>query len=283
MKNSIEVWRSPHLVDCKETEAALTNEPETGVFKQTLTEPSFLMNIHNPSNDGVSKIIFDEGCWECSHLKEMLKALSKYDDSYFLDIGGNIGMWSLTAAAANHQTFTIEVLSDNWKRFCKSVNINNSFHNRTHLLNIAASSKPETFRLNVPNNNKGGTRVFAVGNDTHEDGDVKGVTIDSLNLPIDRPVVMKLDVEGHELHALLGAIDFLKEANIVHAMMELRPNLNGDIQWKMIFDILTSKGLRPFRLNYEDQTELDVKRLDTWKHFKHPIVKYYDVAWRLDD
>ena len=107
MKNSIEAWRSPHLVDCKEMEAALTNEPETGVFKQTLTEPSFLMNIHNPSNDGVSKIIFDEGCWECSHLKEMLKALSKYDDSYFLDIGGNIGMWSLTAAAANHQTFDI--------------------------------------------------------------------------------------------------------------------------------------------------------------------------------
>ena len=98
---------------------------------------------------------------------------------------------------------------------------------------------------------------------------------------MNRPVVMKIDVEGHELQALLGATNFLKSANIVYAMMELRPNLHADGRWKGIFEFLTSKGLKPFRLNYEDETELDVDRLQDWKHFKHPIVKYYDVAWRL--
>ena len=38
---------------------------------------------------------------------------------------------------------------------------------------------------------------------------VKGVTIDSLNLPTDRPVIVKLDVEGYELQPLIGGIDFL--------------------------------------------------------------------------
>ncbi len=71
------------------------------------------MNIHDPSKDAVSREIYNSGCWECNYIKGMPKALLSYHDSYFLDIGGNIGMWSLTAAAANHQTFTIEALSDN--------------------------------------------------------------------------------------------------------------------------------------------------------------------------
>ena len=56
-----------------------------------------------------------------------------------------------------------------------------------------------------------------------------------------------------------------------------------DSRWKDIFDILTAKGLKPIRLNYEDETPLDVNRLQDWKHFKHPIVRYYDMVWRLDD
>ena len=166
------------------------------------------MNIYNPSKDGVSKEIFDKGCWECGHLKDMLRALSSHPDSYFLDIGGNIGMWSLTAAAANYESFTIEALPDNCKRFCKSVE-KNSFHNVTHLMNVAATSEAARFRMNVPQGNVGGTRVYPVGEDT-EDGDngvVMGIPIDSLNLPMNRPVVMKIDVEGHELQALLGCYD----------------------------------------------------------------------------
>merc|ERR1712238_358827 len=118
----------------------------------------------------------------------------------------------------------------------------------------------------------GGTRVAVAGNTTAKEGLVRGIPIDTLNLPLDRPVVMKLDVEGHELQALLGAMQFLKEANVVYAMMELRSGLHRDMRWKNIFEILSSKGLTPFRLNYKDETKLDVHQLNAWKHFKHPIV-----------
>ena len=119
---------------------------------------------------------------------------------------------------------------------------------------------------------------------------VKGLPIDTLGLPMNRPVVMKLDVEGHELQALLGATNFLRDANVVFAVMELRTFKLKDTRYKDVFDILASKGLTPFRLNYgyskyfpEAETKLDVNRLDQWKHFKHPKVQYFDVVWKRDD
>lgn len=274
-------WTSPHQVDCK----SFVDEPDE-VYKQTSTEPSFMMNIHKPSIDEVSRIIWEKGCWESDHIKAVSKALAQYQNSYFLDIGGNIGMWSLSAAAANYQTVTIEALPDNYRRFCLSVN-KNSFHNRTHLLRVAATDVPTAFRFRKFRNNFGGTRVVPL--DSNEDNIkddkdiVQGVTVDSLNLPTQLPVVLKLDVEGHELSVLSGATHFLQNANIVYAMMELRPGLHTDHRWKSIFQVLYSKGLKPYRINYEDETALDIDQLSEWVHFKHPIVKYFDVVWRLSD
>jgi hypothetical protein len=137
--------------------------------------------------------------------------------------------------------------------------------------------------------NYGGTRVVPLDKDETEtilmdDEDIaQGVTIDSLNLPTNQPVVLKLDVEGHELSALSGATQFLQNANIVYANMELRPNLHTDPRWKSIFQVLHSKGLKPYRINYEDETPLDINRLSEWKHFKHPKVLYFDMVWRLSD
>jgi hypothetical protein len=63
--------------------------------------------------------------------------------------------------------------------------------------------------------------------------------------------------------------------------MELRSNLYIDQRWREVFGILTSKGLRPYGINYEDETALDVDDLCQWKHFKYPNVKYFDAVWRL--
>ena len=202
-------------------------------------------------------------------------------------------MWTLEAAAANHQTLTLEPSRDNYERICETVN-RNQFHDRIHLMTIAATSVPATFTLNVPRGNKGGTSVVAVeksttGTDTDSNGGIitiQGFPIDSLHLPLDRPVVMKVDVEGHELEALMGALEFLKSANMVHVAMELRPmtacSSEDQQKWKRVFDVLTSNdGLAPYRVdgNY-DLFPLDPNDLSQWRHKKHPKVRYYDVVWK---
>mmetsp|Transcript_19684 Transcript_19684/g.38959 ORF Transcript_19684/g.38959 Transcript_19684/m.38959 type:complete len:398 (+) Transcript_19684:81-1274(+) len=295
-------WESPHLLNCHEALAEDDNTPkDNGKFVTTKTTPPFLMNIHDPTKDSISKEIESSGCWECNHLNEVIRALSSHSNSYFLDIGANIGMWSLTAAAAGFPTISIEPFMQNYRRICKSILENGeSFGDLVHVVNMVATSKPEDFRLAFLDNNFGGTHVVPVLKGEEEDKNeqtegggegesekekgtiIKGYPIDSLQLPTDRPVVMKVDVEGHELQALKGAINFLTEANIVYAMMELRPDVKSNPDWKRIFEVLDSKGLKPYRINYEgmEDTKLDVNSLDEWKHFKHPNVRYYDVAWR---
>ena len=242
--DSLTSWQSSHLRDCKEVVAATTitaaasKSTTLTLDKKDLvvqikmntilddipssSSSSFLMSIHDPAKDGVSRFIYENGCWECHHLRDMLGALRAYGpNSYLLDVGGNIGMWTLAAAAANHQTFTMEPSRENYEQICKTVN-KNQFHNRIHLMTIAATSVPATtFTLNIPRNNKGGTSVVVAAtatgtNKTDLDSDsdtkitttIQGFSIDSLNLPLDRPVVMKIDVEGHELEALTDALEF---------------------------------------------------------------------------
>ncbi len=291
-KSSKTKWTSEHLADCQEI---LKQNDQTDhhapLFVTTKADPPFQMSIHNPKEDVVSKNIHDNGCWECHHLQQMLSALSLHPNSYFLDIGGNIGMWTLAAANAQFETFTIEPSRENYSRICETVN-KNGFHDRVHLMTVAATSTPQVFQLNVPSGNKGGTQVKEVKPDENgADGassinspnTIQGVVIDSLNLPTDRPVVMKIDVEGHELEALSGALKFMDQTNIVYAMMELRTgNLRGKSQeWTNVFEILSSKGLVPFRIDdTEKGTQLDPKNLNAWQHHKHPKVMYFDVIWK---
>ncbi len=123
-------------------------------------------------------------------------------------------MWSLTATVANHQKITIkiEALLDNIQRICKSID-RNSLQNHSHPMHIIASSEPQPFRLDVPQGNIGGTSVVAVGNDmSNKDVNnnfMKGVTIDSLNLPLDYPLVMKTDVGGISSRSCWGRPVFL--------------------------------------------------------------------------
>ncbi|KAL7463716.1 hypothetical protein ACHAXS_004070 [Conticribra weissflogii] len=335
-------WTSPHEINCTDLVLVQSqhSQRETGMFmpirfsnilnhnhnnndnppKNIIPPPPFfLMNIHNPHRDGISKRIFQHGCYECHHLSRLSSLLLSHDrphpPPYLLDVGANIGMWTATVAALGFHVVAIEPVPDNYRRICETV-VRNRWdeglgrrrrRQRVHVLGgmAATNDNGKAFRLEMAKRNFGGSRVVSEdeenkgnkdeeeeeneGNKEEEEGNtatiVRGHSIDSLRLPTDRPVVLKLDVEGHELRALQGAKTFLRNADILYAVMELRPDVGSDPDWKEILDIFHSKRLTPYRVNYEgmEDTKLDVERLEDWKHFKHPMVKYFDVAWRRDE
>lgn len=281
-KSPFESWTSPHLFDCRDVSMLTV---DSGEFVKTRLQPSFEMNIHSPKDDKwVSGSIKRSGWWEVRHTNLMLHTFQKYPNAYLLDIGGNIGCMTLAAANANQQTITLEPFAPNYERLCRTVN-KNSFHDRIHLINAAASDKSQTMLpdLELATGNMGGVKVSSLTDEStrhKKNGVIKAVPIDSLNLPTGIPVVMKLDVEGHELSALVGALGFLEKADLVMAMMELRQPLDKDPRWKTIFRIVHSKGLQPYKFSEGNQfIKVDTNNPSSWssRHETH-----FDVVWVND-
>ncbi len=160
---------------------------------------------------------------------------------------------------------------------------------QVHLLAIAATKEQVVFELAIPDGNKGGTRLKGVAIKSKDDSNViNGFPIDSLDLPTDRSVGIKIDVEGHEAMALSGAMEFLSNANIVFAFMELRDGTgHGSLKrsqniFSEAFNIFTLKDLVPFRKDGKQETELDPKHIDEWKHHKRSSGQF-DVVWKKRD
>mmetsp|Transcript_14885 Transcript_14885/g.29732 ORF Transcript_14885/g.29732 Transcript_14885/m.29732 type:complete len:340 (-) Transcript_14885:14-1033(-) len=277
----------PYEVDCAKVKS-------DGIFISTTTTPSFQMNIHDPKTDlAVSRPIAEDGCWECEMIDDIQASMAAHYGSWFLDIGTNIGMWTLSIAAAGYDTFSWEPFPENYNRVCNSINKNNFLKSR--VFKLAATRKPTHLKFVIPDQrNLGSVQVrkhesdesvlSAQESDTHVLS-ATGLPVDGWipAFPLDRPVAIKLDVEGAEIEALMGMLEFLKLANICHFAMEVRTGLIRvhKEEFQTICTLLSLKGLTPFRRDDgRTYTEVDPTQAATWTHFKHPQVRYFDIVWK---
>lgn len=114
-----------------------------------------------------------------------------------LDVGANIGMYTLLAAKRGARVFAIEADPRNAINLRRHIELN-GFKGTTEVFEMAASDAASKLTLHRSSSNSGASSIYGVG----ESFTVDARTIDSLNLPaID---VCKMDIEGAELPALLG-------------------------------------------------------------------------------
>jgi FkbM family methyltransferase len=147
--------------------------------------------------------------------REELYSLIKEGD-VVMDIGTNIGETLLNFAkltGSKGYVYGFEPDEQNYKNAIKNVSLNN-FKN-VHVFKYGLSDKKETVKLYVVDpNNRGMNRILQQANDETESYTViETVTLDGLvkENKIDRVDVMKLDIEGYEMHALRGASELLKK------------------------------------------------------------------------
>jgi FkbM family methyltransferase len=143
-----------------------------------------------------------------------------------LDIGANIGLFTVTTAALTGPTgrvYAFEPLEDLASLLARSVAENN-FGDRVVLERAAVSDKPGSGHLISASKttNAGGAYLnegqVPLG---HEASEVKLITLDTY--PVRRPVhFIKIDVEGAELLAFRGAKELLKKDRPV-ILSELHP------------------------------------------------------------
>jgi FkbM family methyltransferase len=115
-----------------------------------------------------------------------------------LDVGANIGLYSLLAAKRGARVFAVEADPSNAAMLRRHVKLNR-LEARVTILEMAATETEKTISLYRHPLNRGESNILGRG---HPSGTVPGRALDSLDLP---PLdICKMDIEGSELMALLG-------------------------------------------------------------------------------
>lgn len=186
-----------------------------------------VLDLHDPA---VSRPLLLAGDYE-PHVTKALLGLLR-DDTHLLDIGANLGYFSLLAAAKCPQgrIFSVEPDPQNFRAFSASIALN-AFGERIKAVQTAASDEDGCATLSdLGNAANRGARFTAKSRATLEARvhgpaptftEVRMARLDHL-FAGERIDVVKIDVEGHEPPALRGAEGLLR-ANKPAILLEFSP------------------------------------------------------------
>jgi FkbM family methyltransferase len=128
-----------------------------------------------------------------------------------LDVGANIGFWSVPLGKATSKVYAFEPVSGNYRRLRENIDINGLDHRVTIFpfgLSDQNASVPITLREDFrAGSSTGNAAIVPEGQDTELAREIVEIhPLDSLKLPLARLDFVKLDIEGHEPQFLRGAV-----------------------------------------------------------------------------
>jgi len=149
-------------------------------------------------DDTISNSLATYGYWENNLIKYVEKYLT--DDSIILDIGANIGTWSIPLAIKNRKIYSFEPFDSSYYALCGNIFLNNkeSIIYPRHCAitdNINMKTKIQLSEsINI-----GGCKLIETNNSEQKNKYILE-TLDSFQF--DKIDLIKIDVEGHELNVL---------------------------------------------------------------------------------
>ena len=155
----------------------------------------------------ISFTIMRTGCWECPVLKEVLDILKMHQNATLVDIGANIGYYSLAAAASGvvSRVHAFEASPRNALLLQESVT-RNGWADKVTLHAFALGAATGMLRLGTSRRNQGGLHYTEAGGGTQ----VARIALDDVLPPATRPVFVKMDIEGAECAVVHGMRHFLR-------------------------------------------------------------------------
>lgn len=194
------------------------------IVRAGLPGHQFDMYVYPPKDDvHVSGSIVRSGVWEQHIIRKYFLPALQAEKVVFVDVGANIGMYTLIAAELAVETYAFEALRKNVEMVCSSVNRNSQIAKHVSL-HYGAVSNHSGDLVSVRNqaavdetHNIGGTS-FHLGAGEHT---VKTITMNkALSFLHNQRIVLKIDVEGMECNAFEGAHQFLQKNYIKMILME---------------------------------------------------------------
>ena len=213
----------------------------------------------------VSGSIRVSGTWEGPQMRSVERILAEDPAMEMLDIGCNIGCYTLMAAKLGHKVLAVDPLKQNLVLLSRSLRQGNIAENVTLLIN-AVSDRIETVTLHENLGNVGGTFVkpVAESNVTDDDHMASAILMDHL-IPLikNKTIIMKLDIESYEWHALKGGYKFFQEVNVKYLFMEWMNYTVNPETGRHIITFLRHFDMAPFTVG-KSRESLDYANNATW-------------------
>lgn len=216
------------------------------IFRKTNTRPPFYISLHNYTIDHVRwATIMGKGYYyETSMYDALHESLKDFKDNpqeaIVLDVGGNIGWFTLIAASLGHRVITFEPNNINNVKLCESLQMNGLLHEDKNLDLVeiyeagVGDNHGEVLDLyHFPAKRNPGKATFVESLKGH------GIKVGSMSLlSLDqiaeekgwfksRPNIafLKVDVEGFELNVLRGASKMIKAKLVNNMVFEFKPHI----------------------------------------------------------
>lgn len=179
-------------------------------------------------------------------------------DDVFVDVGANIGYFTVLAASrmgagGTGRVYAIEANPDLIPLLNRNVLVNWSM-GPVDIFHCAATVDDRVLELFIPSSGAANGSLARQGTASGRSVPVRGVAIDTL-LPKDLIAnYLKIDVEGFELDVLNGARGLIIRSPDIKIIMEWSQGQMGDagIEPQSVLEFLRQCGLQPFRIPPSD-------------------------------
>lgn len=174
----------------------------------------------------ISRMVRETGSWEPGLVRLMLAALGMHarERPVLVDVGANIGFYTLAAAASGYEAYSFEPVPRNVEMLRQSI-VRNRFGPRVTLHAFAAGAVPMTLTMGQSAGNQGGVSHTRSSRDRAPRGGTQLAALpvdDATHNLTGRPVYLKVDVEGAECDAFRGMRALLARSRIVGANLEMQ-------------------------------------------------------------
>lgn len=219
--------------------------------------------LHEQDSDFIVSGVFREnGIWEESGVAQILRILIQHPYLDFIDIGANIGTYTMHVAALGRFVLAIDCFAPNLALIRQAVQLKNVINRVVLVQNALFSSSGESLRLSSLKRNYGAQELRipstssqsiiskATNNSSNDDPyTVKTITFNEL-LPIlvahrVRGVVMKIDIEGSESFVFQNGTHIFDTIEVPFIQIEWIRVITNVERAKIILDFLLKYAYIP--------------------------------------
>ena len=231
--------------------------------------------LHDSSNDMYVSGAFqrEESIWEEEHVKRMLELLIRHPHLHFIDVGANIGTYTMYAAALGRFVLAIDCFRPNLLRLRRAIQLENVSDRVVVVQNAIYLHSGQTLRLSINTKNIGGQAVstfvrphpLSSNLSARDPYSVRTIRFDEV-LPIlvargVRRALMKIDIEGSESFVFESGSGVFDAVDIPVVQMEWFQIALDEERVSVVISFFERRRYRPVSVKCE---ALKLDKYGTW-------------------